>query len=61
VDAAARHDVALVPLCVKRGGMRVVEFAGFSDYNAPILASDARAIPRACALSPPVTRASRST
>jgi CelD/BcsL family acetyltransferase involved in cellulose biosynthesis len=44
VDAAERYDIALVPLvCVNRYGVRVIEFAdlGFSDYNAPILASDA--------------------
>jgi CelD/BcsL family acetyltransferase involved in cellulose biosynthesis len=44
VDATERRDVALVPLaCSNRRGVRVVEFAdlGFSDYNAPILASDA--------------------
>ncbi|WP_349253716.1 GNAT family N-acetyltransferase [Bradyrhizobium sp. CB82] len=44
VDAAARRDIALVPLVWgRRHGVRVVEFAdlGCSDYNAPILASDA--------------------
>ncbi|MGY4499173.1 CelD/BcsL family acetyltransferase involved in cellulose biosynthesis [Bradyrhizobium sp. GM24.11] len=42
--ADTRRDVALVPLvCGRRGRARVVEFADFgrSDYNAPILASDA--------------------
>lgn len=44
VAADTRRDIALVPLmCGRRGRARVVEFAdlGRSDYNAPILASDA--------------------
>lgn len=44
VAADTGRDVALVPLmCGRRGRARAVEFAdlGRSDYNAPILASDA--------------------
>jgi CelD/BcsL family acetyltransferase involved in cellulose biosynthesis len=43
-DTGTQRDVALVPLvCRNQHGVRSVEFAdlGLSDYNAPILASDA--------------------
>ncbi|KRR10823.1 GNAT family N-acetyltransferase [Bradyrhizobium valentinum] len=43
-DTSTQRDVALVPLvCRNQHGVRSVEFAdlGLSDYNAPILASNA--------------------
>ena len=37
-DARKRDVVAILPLCVRtRWGLRVAEFAGSADYNAPLL------------------------
>ncbi len=64
VANGTQRPVALIPLvCVDRGGARTIEFAdlGFSDYNAPIMASYAPRDPTALrAMSAALLRAFRA-
>jgi CelD/BcsL family acetyltransferase involved in cellulose biosynthesis len=45
-DARTRDAVAILPLCVRtQWGLRIAEFAGSADYNAPILGNAAAGSP----------------